>query len=65
MAPPLCTSDMPGETGGHYVTPYVEAVEGYRHAYQVPAKPPARAVRWTRDPNHPPDPKCPECAASK
>jgi hypothetical protein len=64
----LCDSSTPGESGGLYTLPYGEAVEGKRHGYAVEHKSRisdrrARYVEWTRNPNHPPDPKCPECSA--
>lgn len=64
----LCDSSAPGMSGDVYHLPYGEAVEGKRHAYAVEHKSritgrAARYVEWTRNPDHPPDPKCPECSA--
>lgn len=63
----ICDSSAPGMAGDVYHLPYVEAVEGKRHAYRVEHKSPIsdrparRYVEWTRNPDHPPDPRCPEC----
>jgi hypothetical protein len=55
----LCDASSPGMTAaGVYHTPYVESVEGYRHAYATKHE----GIQWTRSMNHPPDPKCPGCA---
>lgn len=52
----------PGIEKGAYITPYCEAVDGYRHGYYVDSpNPNKRGVRWTRSANHPPDPRCPAC----
>ena len=56
----LCDSSAPGEAGGLYTLPYGEAVEGKRHGYEASKH---RGVEWTRNPDHKPDPKCPECSA--
>jgi hypothetical protein len=63
----LCDSSQPGESGGVYTLPYSEAVDGRRHGYKLirttrTGQQWDRGVEWTRDPNHPPDPKCPECS---
>jgi len=55
----ICDSTAPGMAGGVYHLPYVEAVEGKRHGFMDGH----RGVHWTRDPDHPPDPLCPECSA--
>lgn len=65
----ICDSSAPGMAGDVYHLPYPEAVEGKRHGYGVEYRSridPGRRrsfVEWTRNPNHPPDPKCPECHA--
>jgi hypothetical protein len=64
----ICDSSTPGMDGDVYRLPYGEAVEGMRHGYEVRGKTRtgkewSRGVTWTRNPNHPPDPKCPECSA--
>lgn len=56
----ICDSSAPGEAGGVYTLPYGEAVDGKRHGFQVSKH---RGVEWTRNPDHKPDPKCPECSA--
>jgi hypothetical protein len=43
--------------GDVYHVPYLEAVEGYRHGYKTRHN----GVAWTRQPDHPTDPKCPGC----
>ena len=40
-----------------YSVPYIEAVEGYRHVYRTEKG----TLRYTRDANHQPDRRCPEC----
>lgn len=63
----ICTPERPGLDGDRYRMPYVEAVEGKRHAFMVEHKSPIsdrparRYVQWTRNPDHPQDPKCPSC----
>lgn len=53
----FCDSSSPGVAeDGLYVTPYVEAVEGYHHAYKT-----RQGVEWTRNWDHPEDPRCPAC----
>lgn len=36
---------------------YCQMVDGYRHAWREPDG----KIRYSRSPNHPPDPACPEC----
>ena len=57
----LCDASKPGMDGDVYHMPYVEAVEGYRHGYMTKHN----GVEWTRNINHPPDPRCPECASCR
>jgi hypothetical protein len=64
----ICDSSSPGESGGVYTLPYGEAVEGKRHGYEDAGttrtgRQWTRGVQWTRNADHPPDPKCPECHA--
>lgn len=55
----LCDASSPGVTAaGVYHIPYIEAVEGYRHAYATKHS----GVLWTRRSDHTPDPRCPGCA---
>lgn len=59
-------ADQPAVEGGVYVIGYCEAVAGYWHAYRVQNRTGSRsAVRYSRTFGHPPDPRCPECAARK
>jgi hypothetical protein len=55
----ICDSSRPGMAGDVYQVPYAEAVQGYRHGFMTHHN----GVIWTRSPNHPPDPRCPECSA--
>lgn len=53
----------PAIEGGVYHIAYGELVDGYRHAYEVTSPYGYRKeVRYSRTPNHPADPRCPECA---
>lgn len=52
----LCGPENPGMDGAVYRQPYIEAVEGFDHAYQTKF-----GVHWTRNSGHPEDPKCPGC----
>jgi hypothetical protein len=54
----LCDASAPGESGGVYTVPYVEAVDGRFHGYMTRRD----GVAWVRSADHPADPKCPECA---
>lgn len=56
MSMVVCDSSNPGMDGNVYHTPYLEAVEGYHHAYKT-----RHGVEWTRNETHPEDPKCPGC----
>jgi hypothetical protein len=52
--------------GDVFHLPYAEAVEGLRHGYEVKGvtrlgRAWSRGVTWTRNPDHPEDPRCPEC----
>ena len=61
----LDDADNPGVEGGTYVISYCELVDGYRHAYETTTRFGQRkVVRYSRTPNHPADPRCPECAAT-
>lgn len=54
----ICSPDNPGVGAiGVYHLPYIEATEGKRHAFNTGAS----GIVWTRNPNHYPDPRCPEC----
>lgn len=56
----------PAVEGGTYVIAYGELVDGYRHAYKWTSPHGHRSeVRYSRTPNHPPDPRCPECAEAQ
>lgn len=55
----ICGPENPGMNGAVYHTPYIEAVEGYEHAHST-----RLGVAWTRNPQHPEDPKCPGCNKS-
>ena len=57
----ICTPDNPGTSGGLYVLPYVEGVDGKRHGYRHPKG----YVQWTRKATHPADPRCPQCAKTR
>jgi hypothetical protein len=65
----LCDSSNPGVAGDVYTLPYSEAVEGYRHGYEVRGRSRitgrewSKGVTWTRNADHPEDPRCPECRA--
>ena len=51
-----------------YYLGYSSMVDGYRHAYEreVPGSRIGRTeIKTTRNPNHPPDPKCPGCVEVK
>lgn len=54
----ICDSSAPGMSGQVYRLPYPEAVEGKRHGYATKHN----GVQWTRNPDHPADPRCPECS---
>lgn len=54
----LCDASRPGTSSGLYHRPYNESVSGHRHGYKTPHN----GVMWTRGHDHPPDPRCPECA---
>jgi len=58
-------ADHPSIEGGVYHIGYVEMVDGYRHAYRAPVGKCGHrtVIRYSRSPNHPADPRCPECAA--
>lgn len=59
----LDDADRPAVEGGVYHIGYIELVDGYRHAYEVTSTHGYRKwVRYSRTANHPPDPRCPECA---
>ena len=60
----LDDANSPAVEGGTYVIPYNEMVDGYWHAYKAPVGRSGfrKAVRYSRSANHPPDPRCPECA---
>jgi hypothetical protein len=49
-------ANYPAVEGGRYHISYVELVDGYRHAFRD-----GRKVRYSRTPDHPADPRCPEC----
>jgi hypothetical protein len=52
----------PAVERGVYTIGYSEMVDGYHHAYYVDSpNPTKRGVRYSRTPNHPADPRCPEC----
>lgn len=59
----LDDANSPAVEGGTYVIGYSELVDGYRHAYEAPVGKHGyrTVVRYSRDRNHPPDPRCPEC----
>lgn len=60
----ICDADYPPVEDGRYHIAYNEAVDGYRHAYADPDSRRGRRrgkVRYSRTPNHPADPRCPEC----
>lgn len=54
----LDDADHPGVENGRYHIGYVELVDGYRHAFRDER---TRKVRYSRTPDHPADPRCPEC----
>ena len=60
-------ADNPAVEGGLYVIAYGELVDGYRHAYEAPAGKYGHRteIRYTRNRNHPQDPRCPGCRESK
>lgn len=64
----ICDASSPGLNGEVYNLPYAEAVEGKRHGYEVRKRKRTTGeeyslgVEWTRNPDHPADPRCPECA---
>lgn len=60
-------ADSPAVEGGLYVIGYGELVDGYRHAFHDSRRRSngGQRVRYSRIPNHPPDRRCPECAAVK
>lgn len=58
----LCDASRPHISGGRYVIPYSESVDGYLHAYWVGSpNPNKRGVRYSRTSNHPVDQRCPQC----
>lgn len=61
----LDDADHPAVEDDVYVIGYIELVDGYRHAYEVPVGRYGvrKGVRYSRTANHPADPRCPECAA--
>lgn len=66
----ICDASSPGMAGDVYHLPYAEAVQGERHGWEKRGRTRAgvewsHGVQWTRNPNHPPDPRCPECHGPK
>lgn len=62
----LDDANNPAVECGRYVIPYGEAVDGYRHAYRKTSPHGYRSwVAYSRTPNHPADPRCPECAPAR
>lgn len=60
----LCGTDNPQSGSEPYHIGYGDLVDGYRHAWLEWNKSHTRAkVRFGRNFGHPPDPRCPECAA--
>lgn len=57
----LDDADHPAVEGGRYHIAYGEMVDGYRHAFEVAVGKYRTVVRYSRDANHPPDPRCPAC----
>lgn len=56
-------ADHPAVEGGTYVIGYPELVDGYRHAFFDDRRRSlgGQRVRYSRNPSHPLDPRCPEC----
>lgn len=60
----LCDANSTPVENGRYFIGYIEAVDGYRHAYADPNSRRGRrsgAARYARTADHPADPRCPEC----
>ncbi|HTF53621.1 MAG TPA: hypothetical protein VK735_39765 [Pseudonocardia sp.] len=54
----ICDADYPSVENGRYHIGYIELTNGYRHAFYDER---VRHVRYSRKPDHPADPRCPEC----
>lgn len=57
----LCAADSPQPGTKPYHIGYTDLVDGYRHAWTETGPGGRKKLRHGRSPNHPADPRCPEC----